>query len=103
MKVAAAQMDIVWHDQKSNHETIQRMATAAKEAAADMVVFPEMAATGFSMDTSITAEPIDGPRMSPWQWTGRETTWHATPRFIKSVCSMKISTTIQEMGPYLFP
>lgn len=61
MRVAAAQMDIVWHDRDANHARIRRMAAAAKEAGADLVVFPEMAATGFSMDTSVTAEPMDGP------------------------------------------
>ena len=61
MKVAAAQMDIVWHDRNANHEKIRRMAVAAKKAGADLLVFPEMAPTGFSMDTSITAEPVDGP------------------------------------------
>ena len=61
MKVAAAQMDIAWHDRNANHEKIRRMAAAAKRSGADLLVFPEMAATGFSMDTSITPEPIDGP------------------------------------------
>jgi predicted amidohydrolase len=61
MKVAAAQMDIVWHDRDANHAKIRKMAGTAKEAGADLVVFPEMAPTGFSMDTSMTAEPADGP------------------------------------------
>ncbi len=61
MKVAAAQMDILWHDRDINHAKIRDMAQRAKEAGADLIVFPEMAATGFSMDTAITAEPLDGP------------------------------------------
>lgn len=61
MKVAAAQMDIVWHDRNANHDKARRMAAEAKKLGADLLVFPEMAATGFSMDTSITAESIDGP------------------------------------------
>ena len=61
MKVAAAQMDIAWHDRNANHEKIRRMAAEAKKSGADLLVFPEMAVTGFSMDTSITEEPIDGP------------------------------------------
>jgi len=61
MRVAAAQMDIAWHDRNANHDTARRMATEAKDAGADLIVFPEMAATGFSMDTAVTAEPLEGP------------------------------------------
>ncbi len=61
MKVAAVQMDIVWHNRSANHDKARRMAAQAKEAGADLLVLPEMFSTGFSMDTSITAEPLDGP------------------------------------------
>ena len=61
MKVAAVQMDIVWHDRSVNHDKARRMAAQAKEAGADLLVLPEMFSTGFSMDTSITVEPLDGP------------------------------------------
>jgi len=61
MKVAAVQMDIVWHDPDANHVKIRKMAETAKAAGAELIVFPEMAATGFSMDTIVTAEPMDGP------------------------------------------
>jgi len=64
MKVAAAQMDIAWHDRETNHVKIREMAERAKAAGADLIVFPEMVATGFSMDTSVTAEPMDGPTPS---------------------------------------
>ncbi|MCP4669247.1 MAG: hypothetical protein GY849_23185, partial [Deltaproteobacteria bacterium] len=53
-------MDIAWHDRAANHEKVRRMAGEAKEAGADMVVLPEMFSTGFSMDTSVTPEPLDG-------------------------------------------
>ncbi len=61
MKVAAAQMDIVWHERSANHDKTKRIAIQAKEAGADLLVLPEMFATGFSMDTSITPEYLDGP------------------------------------------
>jgi predicted amidohydrolase len=60
MKIAALQMDIAWHDRAANHEKARRMAIEAKEAGADVVVLPEMFSTGFSMDTSVTSEPLDG-------------------------------------------
>ena len=37
MKVAAAQMDIVWHDRDANHDKMRRMAGTAKEAGADLI------------------------------------------------------------------
>ena len=61
MRVAAAQMDIVWHNRSANHEKARLMATQAKQAGADLLVLPEMFATGFSMDTSFTPEPLNGP------------------------------------------
>jgi len=60
MKVAAAQMDITWHDRSANHEKARQMAEQAKKAGAELLILPEMFATGFSMDTSITPESLDG-------------------------------------------
>jgi predicted amidohydrolase len=60
MRIAAVQMDIVWHDRETNHEKARQMASAAKAAGADLLIFPEMFSTGFSMDTSVTAEPLTG-------------------------------------------
>lgn len=60
MKLAAAQMDIIWHDRLANYEKVRQMATQAKELGAELLVLPEMFATGFSMATSITAESLDG-------------------------------------------
>jgi predicted amidohydrolase len=60
MKVAAVQMDIAWHDRAANHDKAKRLAAQAREAGADMLVLPEMFSTGFSMDTSITPESLEG-------------------------------------------
>jgi omega-amidase len=60
MRVAAAQMDITWHDRSANHEKARQMARQAKKAGAELLILPEMFATGFSMDTSITPEALDG-------------------------------------------
>jgi predicted amidohydrolase len=60
MKVAAAQMDITWHDRSANHEKARQMAAMAKKAGAELFILPEMFSTGFSMDTSITSETLDG-------------------------------------------
>jgi omega-amidase len=60
MKVAAVQMDIAWHDRPANHDKAKRLAAQAREAGADLLVLPEMFSTGFSMDTSIMFEPLEG-------------------------------------------
>ncbi|MBW2345002.1 MAG: hypothetical protein JRF53_13525, partial [Deltaproteobacteria bacterium] len=60
MKVAAIQMDIAWHDRHANHVKARDLATQAKKNGADLVILPEMFSTGFSMDTSITPEPLNG-------------------------------------------
>lgn len=61
MKVAAAQIDIAWHDRETNYEKAKRLAFEAKNAGAELFVLPEMFPTGFSMDTGVTAETPDGP------------------------------------------
>ena len=61
MRVAAAQMDIVWHDRSANYATARRCAEAAQKEGADLLILPEMFSTGFSMDTSITPEYLNGP------------------------------------------
>ncbi|MFP4087582.1 MAG: nitrilase-related carbon-nitrogen hydrolase [Desulfobacteraceae bacterium] len=56
----AVQMDIVWHDRHANHAHAWDLAAAAKASDVDLVVFPEMFSTGFSMDTDVIAEAKDG-------------------------------------------
>jgi len=54
-------MNIVWHDRSANHAKARELAEEARGQGAGLFVLPEMFATGFSMDTSVTAEPLDGP------------------------------------------
>lgn len=61
MKIAAAQMNISWHNQEVNHAHARSLAMDAKKAGAEVVIFPEMFSTGFSLDTAVTAETKDGP------------------------------------------
>lgn len=60
MKIAAAQMDIVWHQRRANHDRVRALAARARGEGADLLVLPEMFSTGFSTDTSATAEPLNG-------------------------------------------
>lgn len=58
LRVALCQMDIAWGDKERNRETAGRM---IREAAADIVVLPEMFSTGFDMEPSTVAERMNGP------------------------------------------
>ena len=49
MKIAAAQIDCALGDIDANVRKMRDFASRAKEASADLVVFPEMADTGYSM------------------------------------------------------
>jgi len=60
MKIATAQIDIAWQDQSANYAKAYSMAIMAKDAGADVIVFPEMFSTGFSVDTDTVAEHLDG-------------------------------------------
>jgi predicted amidohydrolase len=72
MKIAAAQMDIVWHDPPANHAKARILAARAKQAGAELLILPEMFATGFSMDTAMTPEPLDGTTPSLLRSLARE-------------------------------
>ena len=60
MKIAALQMDIVWENRAANYRKAEQGAARAVENGADLIVLPEMFATGFSMNTAVTAEPQNG-------------------------------------------
>ena len=61
LRVAALQYDIAWEDREANWQRVREGATGAVAAGARLLVLPEMFATGFSMNTAIIGEPIDGP------------------------------------------
>ena len=56
MKLALAQIDIVWEDKTANKETALQFIKQAAAEKVDMILFPEMALTGFSMNTSLIGE-----------------------------------------------
>jgi predicted amidohydrolase len=61
VRIAALQHDIVWEDPEANFSALAPRVAAAAAAGARMVVLTEMYATGFSMNTEKTAEPVGGP------------------------------------------
>lgn len=64
MKLAALQMDVVWHEREANYAKAEELARSAREQGADLLLLPEMFATGFSMDVQVTREPLHGPTPS---------------------------------------
>lgn len=52
MNVVCCQLDIVWEDKEANFSKAEALLQTAKPEPGSLVVFPEMAFTGFSMDVS---------------------------------------------------
>jgi predicted amidohydrolase len=61
MKVAGLQVDLVWEDVAANHAALAPQIRAAAAQGAELIVLPEMFATGFSMNTNHVAEAAGGP------------------------------------------
>lgn len=58
IKVAICQVDMEWENTARN---LARLEPIVAAAAADVVVLPEMFATGFKLRPAVVAEPADGP------------------------------------------
>lgn len=58
MRVALIQHDIVWEDRAA---TLAHLEPELEGIDADLIVLPEMFAVGFSMNTALVAEPLEGP------------------------------------------
>lgn len=58
IKVAICQVDMEWENTARN---LARLEPIVAVAAADVVVLPEMFATGFKLRPAVVAEPADGP------------------------------------------
>ena len=50
MKVALAQINIIFEDKHSNYVTVEEFVRQAKENEVDLIIFPEMTCTGFTMN-----------------------------------------------------
>ena len=60
IKIAALQLNTVWENRQKNFDRVQELSSRAKDEGAQVLVLPEMFATGFSLDTSVTAEDPKG-------------------------------------------
>lgn len=61
MKAAVTQMDIVWENKEANKLICKKMVREAAENKAELIVFPEMTLTGFTMNFIYAGEKsLDG-------------------------------------------
>lgn len=58
MKVGLTQMDIVWEDKQKNMTKCEKIMEQAQKQGVDLLVFPEMTLTGFTMNTALAGEEM---------------------------------------------
>lgn len=58
MKVGLTQMDIIWEDKEKNMEKARKLMEQAVKQGVDLLVFPEMTLTGFTMNTALAGEEM---------------------------------------------
>ncbi len=56
LKIAIGQINIIWEDKEKNKKKCEKMVRAAAKNKADLIIFPEMTLTGFSMDINKISE-----------------------------------------------
>jgi omega-amidase len=59
MKIALASLDQKWQDKNANLQRCEELTEKAKLLGAELIIFPEMTLTGFSMNTSYSEESAD--------------------------------------------
>ena len=52
------QMDIVWEDKEKNMEKARKLVEQAAKQDVELLVFPEMTFTGFTMNTALAGEEM---------------------------------------------
>lgn len=58
MKVGLTQMDILWEQKEKNQQRVKEILKEASEKGVNLLVFPEMTLTGFTMNTSLAGEEL---------------------------------------------
>ena len=61
MKIALGQLNMAWEDKELSLQKVRKLTAQAAAGEADMIVFPEMSLTGFSMDIDRIGENPDQP------------------------------------------
>lgn len=71
MKICAAQTDIIWENKQENMRRSREIIETAAGQGAQLVVFPELSLTGFTMNPEL-AEPPDGRTVQFFAEVSRE-------------------------------
>lgn len=58
MKVGLTQMDIAWENKEKNMGRVTKLLEQAKKQGVDLIIFPEMTLTGFTMNTTLAGEEM---------------------------------------------
>lgn len=73
MKIALVSLNIKWEDKAYNLEHCKNLICEAVRYGVDLVIFPEMTLTGFSMNTEVIAEdPNNSPSIDAFQKLAKE-------------------------------
>jgi len=89
LRVLIVQPDIYWEDKEKNLAQYEAMLEKQNPQTLELVVFPEMFTTGFSMHPEALAEPMDGPSV---QWMLRMAK--------KYFCAITGSLMIRDQGRF---
>lgn len=99
MKVAAVQMDLAWEDRGANFAQARQWSEKAAAEGADLIVLPEMFATGFSMNPAVTAEAPDGPTPRFLQALARDLGRTVVGGYVRQAARDKGINTALAVGP----
>ncbi len=59
MRIGLGQLDIIWEEKKQNQKKCEQMLREARNHNVDLLIFPEMTLTGFSMNTDKIGELLE--------------------------------------------
>ncbi|RWW99616.1 amidohydrolase [Flavobacterium cerinum] len=88
MKVSLIQTSLIWENAEANRNNFEKLINGITESA-DVIVLPEMFATGFTMEPSVGAETMDGLTVN----------WMKKMAVVKD-CAVTGSLVIVEHGNY---
>ncbi len=64
MKIASIQLNIKWHNQAANLDKAKQLVERAASNSCELIIFPEMFNSGYSMDSEAICESLDGETVS---------------------------------------
>lgn len=97
--VFAVQMDIAWHDKKHNYVHARELLEDQVTPPGSLIVFSEMFATGFTMDTEAMAENPDGITTAFLKDIARERSVHCVGGYIERDAAGGASNVAVHIGP----